>query len=181
MAATSENLSYLISSIWDAIGNPPEYSLAYISGWVFDQSNVGRLNNLIDTCFAVSRYTGVSGVTTGIYISPELNPEEQSIYKLIFDVFYYQKQSKAVMSGAGGLTAWQSLREGDTTIVRVNRSEMAKTYRALGLDSRKALEDEVRKYLRNQGVPAQVAGDDDEIQPYYHRGDNPRVWPDRYW
>lgn len=156
-----------ITSIVDDIGNP-SYSYYYVSGWVFDPSNLGQLNILLDTCFEIESLTDESGVVTGRVFDPDFTPFEQAIYKQMFECFYYSKESKSslisVTSGVGG---WTSITEGDRTISRSNLNEVAKTFRGLSSECKDSLSTLIHAYLRAKGGPAQVAGDDTIPDFYY--------------
>ena len=96
---------------------------------------------------------------------------ELAIFKYNFDVFFYNREGKLALSGAAGVNSWTNLREGDTSITQVNRSELARTYNIMMKDARSALSDLVRDYLRNQCRPSQVAGDDTVRGSYYDYND----------
>ncbi len=154
----------LASGIYDDIGNPGNYSTGYIYTWLLQDSNLGVLNNYIDTCFSGVPLTGVSGTITGYAIEPALGLGEQAIYKTIFDKFYYDRQSKISLSGiagAGGYAnTWTKIREADSEVVQINRVEIARIYRDLSRGAAETLKDMIRDYLRFRATPQAVNGTD---------------------
>ena len=171
--------SNFVSGVWEDLGQRSDYSLGYLSGWFLDSSNIGLVNAQIDTCHQLTGYTDISGNLTGLCIVPEMNNGELAIFKSNFDVFFYSREGKLVLSGAAGVNSWTNLREGDSSITQVNRSELARTYNIMMKDSRSSLKDLVRDYLRNANRPQAVFGDDTIWGGFY--GYNNGNWRRRDW
>lgn len=111
------------------------------SGWF--EANLGQLNNLLFSSF--------SGV------DPDLKLEEQSIYKNMYLQNYWNSKAGAVLRGTDSTTMeWLRLREGDSSIERLNKNEVAKTYRGLASDASEQIDELVAKYNAYQGSPRQV-------------------------
>lgn len=112
------------------------------SGWF--EANLGKLNSLI--------YSSYSGQ------DPNLNLEERAIYKQMYLDKYYTALAGSVIRGADSSTMeWLTLREGDSSIERLNKNEVAKTYRGLASDARSQVSELVSKYNSYQGSPRQVS------------------------
>ena len=62
---------------------------------------------------------------------------------------------------------WVSLREGDSSITRANRNEVAKNYKSLATETRSEIEKMVQSYLKFRATPQQVVGDDTVEASYY--------------
>jgi hypothetical protein len=93
-----------------------------------------------------------------------------AIYKKIFEVDYYAKSARNVLHGAAGLVPgqdWVSLKEGDSSITRSNRNEVARTYKTLSKDTTDELNRMVNSYLKFKSLPQQVVGDDSIEDNYY--------------
>lgn len=115
-----------------------------ISGWL--ESNIGQLNNLLYTSFA-----------TGASISYKM--EEENILTQLYLKDYYTRSARTVLSASNtGAVEWTRLSEGDTTIVRSNKMDMARIYRGLAQDASEEIKDLVYAYNSYQGMPRQVAG-----------------------
>jgi len=144
--------SYSIFTIADEIfQNEFEFNTGssqffYLSGWL--ESNIGQLNTKINTEFSVS-----NGV-----ISPtgDFGTEEAAIYKQMYLRQFYNKKTRDVLRGTESLTDFISLREGDTSVVRTNKNELAKTYRSLANDAQEELDKMVSAYNLYQASPSQV-------------------------
>lgn len=131
----------LAYQIWNDLDEPSEVTTSYISGWLVNPANVGKLNNKIGTC-----YDALSGV-----ISPELGQEEASIYSEIYQALYYKQKINEKL-GAGGI-AWTEMRDGDGVLRRASPTEEAKVYKDLFKESNIQLKDLIQNYRANLGFP----------------------------
>ena len=120
-----------------------EREVEKISGWLL--ANEGLLNTLI--------YTNFSGV------NPGFKQEEADIYKQIYLSHYYKKSSRDTLRVITSESVdWIRLSEGDTTIVRNNKNEIAKTYLSLAKDAEEQIKQLVYSYTLYGARPLQVAG-----------------------
>ena len=121
-----------------------EFKIQSISGWL--ESNLGQFNNLTYSSFA----------TTGNF-----KLEEENILSHLYLKDYYTRQARVVLNmGATGTMDWTRLTEGDTTIVRSNKVDLARTYRGLAKDAGESLEKLIFSYNSYQAMPRQTAGFD---------------------
>ena len=160
-----------IRSVHEEIGEDAGYSYEYLAYWFVGNYNLGRLNTLIDTCYSGSYMTGNYGEMTSYSITPEIGSEETAIYQKIFELDFYSKQARNTLKSAAGYGGgdWTSLREGDSSITRANRNEVAKSYKSLANDAKDELDKMVQSYLKFRATPQQVVGDD-AIPATYYRG-----------
>ena len=162
-----------IQSVYDEMGEQAGYSQEYLANWFAGNANLGRLNNLIDGCFSGTYTTGIYGEVLSYDIEPDLGSQEMAIYKKIFEIDYYNKTARGALYGAGGLVSgqdWLTLREGDSSITRLNRNEVAKTYKTMSKDAMQELEQMINSYLKFKSLPQQVVGDDNVEDSYYVGG-----------
>ena len=155
---------YLVSTLATGIYNDEFDSdtgfatLSSISGWL--ANNVGLLNTTLYTS-----YSGSGGATTDTTLQPSGNFrfEEGDIYKQLYLTNYYTKKARTILKGIGSSVDFITLREGDSTITRTNKNEVAKTYRGFAKDAQERLELLVAKYNIYDATPVQVAGTDASI------------------
>lgn len=122
----------------------------YISGWL--ENNVGSLNTKIFTQF---------GVDSGNFTpTGSFQQEERAIYKQMYLYEFYTKKTRQVLRGIDSSVDFVTLREGDTSITRTNKNELAKTYRGLANDARDEMEKLVTAYNIYRAAPVQVVGED---------------------
>lgn len=151
----------LATSIWDnefgdATGAAQRTNeINSISGWL--AGNVGMLNTLI--------YKSFSGDTNGnICPTGTFKLEEQDIYTQVYLKHFYEKKGRNVLRGIdGSLNSdidWIRLREGDSLIVRSNKTDVAKLYLSMAKEAGEELKDLVYYYNLYQAAPRQVAGND---------------------
>lgn len=138
------------SGVWEELGSPASPSIYSISGWF--ENHIGKLNILLDSC-----YTVCSGI-----FSPPLGNTESSLLRNIYEVDYFQQQTYKAINGImdGTVPDWSRLTEADSTIVRSNRSELIKTFKALKKEAQMEVDKLVGYYKENLSTPIQVAGKD---------------------
>ena len=152
---------YFVSTIATGIyrdefdSNTGYQSLSQISGWL--ENNVGLLNTEIYSAFSGSGMTDgdTALVKTGVF-----KFEEAEIFKQIYLVEYYKKKTRAILNNIDSAVDFITLRDGDSTITRTNKNEIAKTYRGLAKDAQEHLEKLTAKYNIYGAAPVQVAGTD---------------------
>jgi hypothetical protein len=168
-----ENFNYFndfIKSVYQEMGEDAGYSYEYIAYWFVGNHNLGRLNNLIGTSYSGSYVTGMYGEMKTYSISPEMGRDESAIYKKIFEFDFYTKQARNTLKGVAGSDGndWVSLREGDSSITRINRNEIAKNFKGLADSAKDELNKMAQSYLKFNLIPQQVVGDDYMPAPYYN-------------
>jgi hypothetical protein len=129
----------LASGIWDEIGQPTAIAPLYISGWLVSDSNLGKLNNAINTC-----YYNLSGC-----IEPALGTDEQAIYKDIYLISYYRGRATATLNTAVS-DSWLELKDDVSSIKRQNKNEISKTFTVLSRETMEDLSDKIYAYQRNR-------------------------------
>lgn len=147
-----------------------------VSGWL--EANLGELNTLLYTSF----YTGLLNQETGWGTGNYLEQEEKAIFSQIYLRDYYSKQARITLRNftrtvldtvvaSYEMTAWTTLKEGDTTIQREAikmtasaRTEAARTFKSLADQASEELKDLVYKYNYYQAAPRQNAGTDGTSQ-----------------
>lgn len=149
-------VAYSVHDLADEIfANEFEYDSGYaqfyfISGWL--ANNVGQLNTKIYTSFTVE---DGNFTPTG-----QFKQEERAIYKQMYLYQFYTKKTRQVLRGTDSAVDFINLREGDTSITRTNKNELAKTYRSLANDAQEELDRLINSYKMYQAAPVQVAGED---------------------
>jgi len=86
----------IADEIFQELGEPSSISIPAITFWV--RSNVGKLNNAINTEFAVNESSleiqrKINDITTNIDI------DEVAIFKKMYSVYYYDTQIRANVKG----------------------------------------------------------------------------------
>lgn len=163
-----EYFTKFVYGVYNDLGEPEDYSIAKISSWFLDNANVGKLNNLIGTQISGVAYKDQYGVVTGYDLVPNPSNDQLAIYKMIFDCDFFKNQSKNLARSATTIGSdWTDLREGDSSIKKINKNEISKNFRGLAQDCQAELNKTVKMYLKYGAVPEQVTGDDTEGMSYY--------------
>jgi hypothetical protein len=164
----SYTLTYFINNIYNELGEPADYSFQKISAWVLDDANLGKLNNLIGTCFSGVSYTNDCGNVTGYGIEPGIRNDQLAIYKMLFDYEYFKNEARNIAKSSVTIGSdWTKLQEGDSSITKINKNDISKNFRALAKDVKEDLDKAVKLYLKYNAIPDQIAGDDTEGVSYY--------------
>lgn len=132
------------------------FPISYVSGWL--ETNLGELNGLTHECFYIddSGNIGPSG----------LEPVEESIYSALYEINYYKKASRAALRGfvwgnvSGVLDDWTSIKEGDSSIQRVSKNSISRTFLDFSDQAQKKLDNLLYQYNNQKSSPIQVAGED---------------------
>lgn len=156
-----------ISGIYVDLGERSDYSLSYLSGWFLDESNLGNLNTHIDYTFYIVGYTGSSGEITGLCIEPTMDSSDKGLYKSLFDIFFYGREAKLALRDSYSSSTWNTLKEGDTSISRGDRSTISRSFTFARKDAENTFESLLKRYMRNKAKPKDIPGDDTVPGGYY--------------
>lgn len=125
--------------IYENLGSPTDITEELIETWL--TNSTGNLNTKLNL--------SISAVD-GSFV-PELSDKEKAIYQKIFEIYYLGLQINRNL-GASAYD-WSELTEADSTIRRVSKNELAKTYRGLQNDARIELVDMINKYRFDKSMP----------------------------
>ena len=168
MSTQTYTISNFINGVYDELGNPSDYPPERITAWFLDNSNLGKLNNLIGTCFSGIAYTNDCGNVTGYGIEPGVRNDQFAIYKMLFDYEYFKGEARNMAKSSATIgNDWTNLKEGDSSITKINKNEISKNLRSLSRDAKEDLDKAVKLYLKYNAIPDQVAGDDTEGISHY--------------
>ena len=131
----------IADEIFRELDAPDDFPIPNISFWL--TSNIGKLNTLL--CLDIT-------VDANMEFVPELTDPQKDILKLLYYVYVYRRLNRNAL-GAGAYD-WSEIQEGDTSIRRVSKNELAKSYKALKDDIQKELDDLVFFYKQRQSLPA---------------------------
>lgn len=129
------NVTSVADETYRELGSPSGSSIPKIVFWF--TSNIGQLNALVGSCYEAELEV----------ISPDLSDIDKVIFKLLYTIYYYDRLITCNL-GASAYD-WSEVIEGDTTLRRVSKNEVSKTY----LQLKKALEDRLNRLiiLKKQG------------------------------
>lgn len=120
-------------------------SITSISYWL-RYVGIGKLNISIDTSFVL---------TGSLDFSPELDDMQAAILMELYFVNYFDKAAFNALGANSYETndLWTNLREGDTSISRISRVDVAKQYSKLKDDHNEILKMLVAQYRANNARP----------------------------
>ena len=162
------SISTFISGVYTDLGSPDNYSIQKLSGWFLDNSNIGKLNNLIGTYISGVCLKSPQDLVTGYSLDPFPSNDQLAIYKMLFDYEYFRGESRSVARSSATIGSdWTDLKEGDSSIKKINKNEISKNFRGLSRDAKEDLDKAVKMYLKYNAIPDQIAGDDTEGVSHY--------------
>lgn len=114
-------------------------------------NNVGSLNNLIGTNFLIS--------SDSINLTPDLSQEEKSIYKKLYNIYFYDKKIREFLGAASNEIVLEVSSDGGT-VRTVNKNEISKSYIQMKKLEQETLDKLISSYSSNDFKPLQVCGDE---------------------
>lgn len=152
----------LATYIIDELGDSDSISIPSVSFWLRAGSNLGKLNNAINTSFTLNDSLEVVD-GDGI----EITDIEGAIYAQMYYVYFYQRQSTSML-GAAQYDSVVEVSSDGGTIRMLNKNELSKTYNQLRKDAKTLLDDMINSYKFHEYKPQQVVGYDLYINSYYY-------------
>lgn len=151
------NAEDVAEEIYSELGEPADISIASIEYWVI--SNIGKLNSVIFTNF--NKPANQLEEITGTFLGKEctLEQEESAILKKIYMAYFYQKKITETISVSATDTLVE-LTSDDGKVKRTDRSQMLRSLNEFKKIFNDELNDLIRLYKVNKGLPNQVVGDD---------------------
>ena len=145
----------IADEIFRELGEPTSLSIPAISFWL--RTNVGQLNNYIHTEYSESE----NDLEIKDAASPpvEIGDNEKTILKKMYFIHYYDQRLRTHMTTMDTDTIL-SVRDGDSSVTKVNRNEIAKSIAAVKAQEYSELLKMIQAYVSNKAGPYQVAGDD---------------------
>ena len=141
--------------IYRELGEPSDLSLASIAFWL--RTNIGDLNILINKKFYIVENTLEVGVEENS--GDSFGNIEKSIFKMLFSIHYYERLFRNAL-GAASVDSVVSVTDDGSTVVKINKNELAKNYSQLRRQINEELLALTKNYNMNEAKPIQVTGDD---------------------
>lgn len=135
------------------LGEPSSLSVPAIAFWI--RANAGYLNNLIHTDYTVSK-TSLELIDSD---GDEIGEEEKGIMKKMYAIHFYDQKLRTHMTTMDTDTVI-SVRDGDSSVTKINRNEIAKSVAAVKNQEYQELKLMVASYTSTKAKPFQVVGDD---------------------
>jgi len=129
----------LASEIYRELDTPDDVSVPQIAFWL--ENNIGQLNLLLGAEIEYADHV----------FTPELSIEEANIYKYIYLLKYYSSKIRTSL-GASSYD-FIEIKEGDTSIKKASKNEIAKTYKSLRDSYSLELKSLVSEYKRKSCYP----------------------------
>lgn len=156
----------IADELYREMGEPSDLSIASIAYWL--RTNIGDLNILINKKYFIDETTLEVSAPEG----DSFGTIEKSIFKMIFGMHYYERLFRNAL-GAASVDSVVSVTDDGSTVVKINKNEIAKNYAQLRKQIVEELNILTKNYNLNEAKPIQVAGDDiipDPNLPYtYHQ------------
>lgn len=184
----------IADEIYRELGEPSTISIPAISFWI--RSNVGELNNRINTTFKIVDYGADAYEFSGSFASPQYEPQafnegtgalglsvagndgissapaivsiqaEESSVLKKMYIVHYYDQQIRATVGAASSDPVVEVASDGSRVRKINKNELSKTYISLKKEEYSELTDLINAYKLRKSSPVQVAGDDTVIGQY---------------
>lgn len=184
----------IADEIYRELGEPSTISIPAISFWI--RSNVGELNNRINTTFKIVDYGSEAYEFSGSFISPQYEPQafnegtgalglsvsgtdgsatvpaivsiqaEEASILKKMYIVHYYDQQIRATVGAASSDPVVEVASDGSRVRKINKNELSKTYISLKKEEYRELTDLVNAYKLRKASPVQVAGDDTVVGQY---------------
>lgn len=142
----------IANEIYAELNQPQDTSVSAINYWL--KSNIGDLNILINKNYIVDATSSQISST-----EEDFGYIEKSIFKMVYMIHYYEKLFRNAL-GAASIDSVVSVTDDGSTVVKINKNEIAKNYAQLRKQINEELMTLTKNYNLNESRPIQVAGDD---------------------
>ena len=184
----------IADEIFRELGEPSTISIPAIAFWI--RSNVGELNNRINTTFKIVDYGPDAYEFSGSFASPQYEPQafnegtgalglsvdgdngtastpaivsiqaEESSVLKKMYIVHYYDQQIRSTVGAASTDPIVEVASDGSRVRKINKNELSKTYISLKKEEYSELTDLINAYKLRKSSPVQVAGDDTEVGRY---------------
>lgn len=153
----------IADEIFQELGEPTSLSIPAITFWV--RSNVGRLNNAINTEFAINEDTleiqrKINDASTNIGI------DEVAVIKKMYSVYYYDTQIRVNVKGLETDAVVEVSSDG-MRVRKTSKTEIIRYLTALKRLELEELNKMINYYRIHKAIPRQVAGNDTTAGFYF--------------
>ena len=178
----------IADEIYRELGEPSTISIPAISFWI--RSNVGELNNRINTTFKIVDYGPDAYEFSGSFVAPENEPQafneatgalglsvkgnngtasipaivsiqaEEASILKKMYIVHYYDQLIRTTVGAASSDPVVEVASDGSRVRKINKNELSKTYLSLKREEYNELTDLINAYKLRKSSPVQVAGDD---------------------
>lgn len=143
--------------IFEELGEPTNISIPSIAFWL--RANLPKLNLLIDKNYSIGSNLEIEPSRNQFNAEEPFTLKEKSILQKMYMVSYYERLFRNAL-GAASVDSVVSVTDDGSTVVKINKNEIAKNYSQLKNQTNNDLLELVKIYNLNQVNPKQVAGDD---------------------
>jgi hypothetical protein len=178
----------IADELYRELGEPSSISIPAISFWI--RSNVGELNNRINTTFKITEYGSDAYEFSGSFIDPVYEPQafneatgalglsvsgndgvasapaivsiqpEEASILKKMYIVHYYDKQIRSTVGAASTDPVVEVASDGSRVRKINKNELSKTYLALKKEEYQELQDLINAYKLRKSTPVQVAGDD---------------------
>lgn len=155
----------IANEIYIDSGSPTATSIPAIAFWI--RGKVGEINNLLIEEFVISDAYEITRAD-----GTEISIEAVSIIKKLYKIYDYEVQIRTHMNALLTDSVLEVSDQG-SSVKRVNRNEVSKTFASLKNSETTALNKLVQDYRNRAAQPGQIVGDD-TVPSYYPLSTYPR-------
>jgi hypothetical protein len=155
--------SEIATEIHTELGSPSTLTTSAIQYWV--KTNVGTLNNVINTSFTLNDSEEIEQTICGVITAIAM--EEAAILKKLYSLHYYDQQIRTNLGAASSDSVIEVESDGQR-VKKINKTRIADHLANVKKQESGELNKMIHFYKTNKSSPRQVAGDD-TVEGQYSR------------
>ena len=151
----------IADELFRELSEPSSLSIAAVAFWL--RTNIGALNNLINTSYTINSTTfeieQTTSDSTGADVTLEIGEEERAILKKMYMVHFYELKLRENITSLA-TDAVISVSDDGSSVTKVNKNEINKVYQQIKKQEYDELKDMINSFKLFKSAPLQVAGND---------------------
>lgn len=139
------NITQLSDTTYRELFMPDDVSIPTIA--YYYETNLGQLSNLLGATFTID---------SSDILTPELTDAQAVIYKFLYLIYYYNRQIQKNLGAGAYSSSILEVTEGDRSIRKVDKTNIAKQLLALVNSLKEQLNDNLYAYNSNNALPYSI-------------------------
>ena len=147
----------IADEVYRELGAPTSLSIPAVAYWL--RSNIGALNNYINTSYVINVTTFEIEQTDRSDVTSEISEEAKAILKKMYMVHHYDKEIRTNIGAASTDTVIE-VSDAGSRVRKINKNEVMKTLVSIKKQEHDELQKLIAAFKIKGSAPRQVTGDD---------------------
>ncbi|MAH47098.1 hypothetical protein CMI37_14825 [Candidatus Pacearchaeota archaeon] len=147
----------IADEVYRELAAPTSLSIPAVAYWL--RSNIGALNNYINTSYVINATTFEIEQTDRSDVTSEISEEAKAILKKMYMVHHYDKEIRTNIGAASTDTVIE-VSDAGSRVRKINKNEVMKTLANIKKQEHDELQRLIAAFKIKGSAPRQVTGDD---------------------